>query len=519
VRSPLAKLYKLNGGQDDKSDPIEIPPWMFRSLLNFTVQRNSLHTRRGYVKEFQTALNGGATVQRVFQHEVVSNQTFLDTYIVGGSLYAGASQLDITNGITIASGADVRPVLATWDGKLIGTDGTNLPFIVSDPSSATSAAVLETIRGIPSKAEMVVPYKEHIIYANITDRDGNVRPYGLLWSNPFDPQNAGADQAQDLNRSQAIRAAVVHNDHLILFQERSTHTMFLEARERSMPFLFQQIEGNVGCPAFDLAINTEKGTFFIGQPNKGIYHIEPGQPGPPRYISKPLETFFAGVNWSRIRYGWVGEIPEKNLVVFGLPHGTNQTNNNKVICLNYDQWTVDADDDPHPAYSIWQGTATKPLSFASGYTITDADGRSRLITGGYDGFVYLMDEGALDDSEGISAELQTPFYDLGGGREVILLGLAIDGKLEGGDKTVTINYRTYRSKTSVTGSYTGGVAGSTFGVAVFGASTFGGNIFGTIPAQLKGRGRFFDMTLRTTDDFELDGITIYGDILSGAFAR
>ena len=100
--------------------------------------------------------------------------------------------------------------------------------------------------------------------------------------------------------------------------------------------------------------------------------------------------------------------------------------------------------------------------------------------------------------------------------EKLFLGLSIDGKMDS-EKTLTVVYRTYRSATSVSQSITGGVSGSVFGTAVFGSSVFGGNPFGSIPASIKGRGRFLDYTIRTTESFELHGVTVYGDRL-GPFA-
>lgn len=518
ARRPIGEFYQLDGGMDDKADPIEIPPNTFRSLVNFTVQRNSVHTRNGYITEFNTALNGGATVQRAFQHRVISDQTVLDTYIVGGKLYAGASQTDITNGITIASGGDTRPVLATWEGNLIGTDGTNQIFRSTDPSSAAATAVMSTADGIPATAAMVVPYKDHIVFLDCADEQGARKPYRAVWTDPFDVRKVDTDSFKHFDRDQALTAAVNHNDFLLVFMEKSTHAMYLEARDANMPFVFPQVAGNVGCPAFDCAINTEKGTFFIGQPNKGIYWVPPTSgaqvPGPPRYISKPLETFFSGINWSRVKYSCVGEVPEKNLVVFGVPYGSGQINNNRFIVLNYDQWSKDADGDPHPAYSIWRGTSQNPFEFASAYTIEDSDGRSRLICGGYDGFVYLMDEGSNDAGEDITSTWEGPYWRFGSrGREALFLGLAVDGKLTT-QKLLTVTYRAYRGNAAVQKTVSGGLTGYTFGNSHFGSAQFGGNPFGTIPAQLVGRGRFLQVNGSISDPFELHGMTVFGDYLN-----
>ena len=520
ARQVLGEFYHLNGGMDDKSDPIEIPEWMFRDLVNFIVQRNSIHTRGGYTKEFDTALASGEEVQRVFQHEKVSNQTLLDIYIAGGLIYSGTSGTsftDITNGLSIVNSRDVKPVLITWDGKLLGTDNLNLPFLFTDPSNIANGVVLDNDLGAPQKAATGVAYKEHIIWFNLTDHVGNIRPYSCVFSEPFDPENYGTDNHLDFNRDQAVRATVVHGDWIIVFQERSTSIMWLASGSVDMPFQTLILDNNVGCPAQDLSVNTEKGTFFIGAPNKGIYWIENGQPREPKYISKPLETFFSEVNWNRIKYGWAQELPEKNLVLFGVPHGIGQIQNNKIIALNYDQWTLDADEDPHPSYSVLEGTATNPLSFNTAAKVVDSNSRHRVLVGDYTGFGYKFDEGATDDGEGITASLASPFYDFGTkGNEKLFLGLSIDGKLDD-EKTVTVVYRTYRSGASVSQSVTGGAAGSVFGVATFGSSAFGGNPFGSIPASIKGRGRFLDFTLRTSESFELHGVTVYGDRL-GPFA-
>lgn len=520
ARQVLGEFYHLNGGMDDKSDPIEIPEWMFRDLENFIVQRNSIHTRNGYKKEFSAALNSGEEIQRVYQHSKISDQTLLDIYIAGGKIYSGTpgtSFADITNSLSIVNNRDVKPVLITWDGKLLGTDNLNLPFIFTDPSSTSNGIVLNTSQGAPQKAATGVAYKEHIIWFNLTDHAGNVRPFSCVFSEPFDPESYGTDNHLDFGRDQAVKAALVHGDWLLVFQERATSMMWLESGSVDMPFRTVTLDNNVGCPTQDLAVNTEKGTFFIGAPNKGIYWIENGQPREPKYISKPLETFFSGVNWGRIKYGWAQELPEKNLVLFGVPHGTGQVQNNKIVALNYDQWTLDADEDPHPSYSILKGTANKPLSFNTAAKVVDANNRHRMLVGDYAGFGHKFDEGPTDDGEGITSSLDSSFYDFGTkGMEKLFLGLSIDGKMDS-EKTLTVVYRTYRSATSVSQSITGGVSGSVFGTAVFGSSVFGGNPFGSIPASIKGRGRFLDYTIRTTESFELHGVTVYGDRL-GPFA-
>jgi hypothetical protein len=209
-------------------------------------------------------------------------------------------------------------------------------------------------------------------------------------------------------------------------------------------------------------------------------------------------------------------MPEKNGVLFAVPFGASQQNNNRGIFINYEEWTR-AGRDTSPAHSVFTGVSAQLFQFNSLATGIFS-GRDRLIGGAYDGFVSTLDETTTDYSEGISATLTTPFYSAGGRSvEKLWYELALDIDLEL-QKSVSVRVRLFNIPTTDTQNYTEG----TTGAAVLGTSFILGNMalsqadFGRIKGRMRGKSRYVELAITagtSVTSFALHGIILYFRVL------
>ena len=415
MRQPPAMRYRLSDGMDDKADFISLSNGMFALLENLMVQRSSVEKRNGYTKHYTTALNGGTAVQRVFQH-TDNSQTNTYIYMIGGKLYKddGTTQTDLTNGLSFATGQDVHSQFLTFDGQLYGTDQTGRVFNSRD--LGTTSAALMRDADLPSKVGAIGSYKGYILFGNITDVDGQPYPYRIkpLVLGPADVRQSALTGIMDMKRGQTIQGFREHAQTLLIFQNKSITQAILSGGGGfvTTAFNYDPLSDTIGSVGDPSIVTTDRGTFFIAL--GGLYHIPPGPPTPPRYIGKPIETFWSECNQSRLQYACGVDMPERNGVLFCVPWGSTQTNNNRGIFINTEEWHVDPEipSETYPAFSIIKGNDDMPFAFNSLAKVT-ISGRERVLGGGYDGLVYLLDDGTQDVDQGIGWRFKTGADDAG----------------------------------------------------------------------------------------------------------
>lgn len=516
-RLPSVEYFNLYGGRDDTADAIELDSRKFQEIENFYVDRDSLRKRNGYDKRFTTALESGSPIQRIHQYVDNSDNRRL-IYAINGKLFSDndSARTNITGTLALSSSKDALFTLLNYDGTLYGTDGVNPVFKSASIDAVAAILVGKEGSALPTVARVMGSFQEHLFLADIDDVDTLRKPYRLVWNNPPDDTDWPFDRVNDLNRTQRITAMQQHGEYLLIFQDRSLWyaSLNLNSAGGGDQFNFRQLDPRVGCVGQQSVVTTEKGTFFLDR--KGMYFIPAGQIGPPTYVGKSMEVLWSGLNFSRLHLAVAAEMPEKNGVLFAVPFGASQQNNNRGIFINYEEWTR-AGRDTSPAHSVFTGVSAQLFQFNSLATGIFS-GRDRLIGGAYDGFVSTLDETTTDYSEGISATLTTPFYSAGGRSvEKLWYELALDIDLEL-QKSVSVRVRLFNIPTTDTQNYTEG----TTGAAVLGTSFILGNMalsqadFGRIKGRMRGKSRYVELAITagtSVTSFALHGIILYFRVL------
>lgn len=506
---------RLTGGRDGAASPIDLRENQFQELVNLMVQRNSLVKRSGYSKRYASVLVGtSAPVQKAYEY-LDNSQTRRWVYAIEGKLYRddATTQTDITGSLTLSNNRDAIYHMVTYDGQIIGTDGVNTPFTIATTSSDATAMAAGQQNQIPSVVRVLAVWKEHILAADITDLDGVRYPYRVIWNSPINISDWPIDRVNDLNRGQRVVAMVTHGEYLLIFQEDQTWYVSYQptgSAQLQSALVFQVLDPSVGAVGAKSVLSTEQGTFFLSR--KGPYWIPKGELQPPIYIGKPIEDLWANLNRSRLEYACAGEIPEKNGILFCVPNTAAQTTNNMGIFANYQLWARDVEGDTHPAYSVFNGPSSQEFTFnCFGQALIS--GRSRCLGGGYDGFVYLMDDGYEDDGVAFECSFKTPYYNLGDpSREKKLYQAVFDVDLDN-NQALSVRLRIFDVAASFTSDLTRTVGTAVLGQTfILGNMTLGGPGIGRLWGRLRGMGRYVELegTVSTSVAlFALRSIGIY----------
>ena len=186
------------------------------------------------------------------------------------------------------------------------------------------------------------------------------------------------------------------------------------------------------------------------------------------YLNYPILSWCRdNMNMSRYQYWQTCTDPLRGytLVAFPLAGITNNTR-----CLLLD-WRFLAQGEPYPRWSLWDFG-----SFASlGYCL-DTSNRPRIFAGGYDGYVYRLDQSTrTHNSTSINYDIKTPFLTYGSEYHLKSLSAASVGIAARSTSTVTFGWQA-DGTTAQTTTFTQS-AGSALGSFVLGTDSLGGASF------------------------------------------
>jgi hypothetical protein len=186
------------------------------------------------------------------------------------------------------------------------------------------------------------------------------------------------------------------------------------------------------------------------------------------WLSYPINKYLQeNLNNSRARYFCAATDPNRGYVWIGItPSG--QTTNTRFLIMDY---RFLSQQETYPRWSYWDSRAFSCISL-----VRDTQ-RPRLMAGGYDGFVYKLDQTSRTDSgTAINMVAETP--SLTYGDEWLLKNLA-----DAGVSINALNNNTFTLTWTLDGvnSYsitqTQGATGAVFDVGVFDTAVFGGQAF------------------------------------------
>ena len=526
------RVTNFSGGMND-STQLDLDLNYAQQITNMRTERGVLVSRNGYSQRYEDATPWGSDpIQALFQWEdvnVTKNKHLL--IIANGQMYrdnffdANAPQ-NITGTVTLSEDGGARFSLEEYDGGIFGTDGINPPFVIVDgESDAIPVTDLseEDDPPIPGRTSQIVNFKQIFFFGNFTDIDGTERSNAVIYSDIDDITLFAADQgARNLldKRGQVLALQEHSEDTMLIMKSDGIWYVYLDPStavgQARTNFTYRQLSRRVGTKSPQSVVTTPIGTFFVDI--DGIYFIEFGSPPPvPRYVSRPIETFWERVNKAALDRIVAIEIPDQNGVLICVPYGSTQTENNRAIFLNYELWSQTSGGTLHPAFSIYEGGG-RDFSFNSLANIIDTDGNLRLIAGDYDGNVVEMNEGIEDLGDDYIPSLVFP--PLGHPNiECRWTEVVVDIE-QGRDVSFEIEQTNFGNLTPIFGFFkdqdiiTGDAGPAIIGIARIGSSRISGNdLRGHIVADLYGESRYTKLEITLTEGlpFKLYGATVRYD--------
>jgi len=505
---PFVQSSYRSGMYDKPS--LELPDTYCQNIENMVVDGDQLTSRGGKTKlPFH---DGGFT----FPGEMQGIHQFWDnngtSYLIMVSegrvwrySWDGADPTEITGSVTLSNSTDARYVFRNYDGGCYFTDGINPMVYIADGSS--NCALFSSLGpNVPSRASALEIFENSFVWGNFTDfdTDSTDRRYGTIVSQIAKPAEYRADQGarNDHNRAMAVQSLAKMRGVLLILMERAIRYATLDPAPSQLGYARTSLYYDDLTEEFEtrglvapLGVQaSRRGTFIIDRP--GLHQIPRGKPpGEPQYISLPIETFWDTIYQARIQQTVAAAIPERNGILFCVPYGDAQTQNNRGIFFNIESWTDRGGDieDIHPAFSIFSGTGDEPFSFnclaniIDDHTDTDKQGRPRCLGGDYDGYVYYIDEGTDDDGTDITCKWTSPRFG-DSNREFRWDELLLETSSES-IKTLTAAQVQY-GKTDNSQSQTVGSTSPVLGQFLLGTHFLGGQLIGTWRGKLSGPSRY-----------------------------
>jgi len=186
------------------------------------------------------------------------------------------------------------------------------------------------------------------------------------------------------------------------------------------------------------------------------------------YMNYPILSWCRDyMNQSQYQYWQAATDFLRGITVLTFPL-SGYTDNNRCLMLD---WRFMSQGEPHPRWALWDFG-----SFASlGYTV-DTSNRPRIFAGGYDGYVYRLDQSTrTHNATSINYTVKTPFLTYGSEYHTKAISDASVGYAARGNSTVTFGWtRDSNAEQTTTFTQSGGSVLDTF---LLGTDTLGGARF------------------------------------------
>jgi hypothetical protein len=186
------------------------------------------------------------------------------------------------------------------------------------------------------------------------------------------------------------------------------------------------------------------------------------------YLNYPILSWCRdNMNLGRAAYWQAATDPIRGYTLISFPL-VGTTNNSRCLMLD---WRFLSQGEPYPRHALWTFG-----SFASfGYTV-DSNQRPRIFAGGYDGYVYRLDQSTrTHNNTSINYNVKTPFLTYGTEYFTKSVSDASVGLAPHNQNTATFGW-TCDSASEQTTTFTQN-AGSVLGTFVLGTNTLGGSAF------------------------------------------
>jgi len=413
-----------------------------------------------------SALEAGVAVRGIYdfwRQGTVDSATQRRIIHVGTKIkydQADGTFIDVFTGVNSTS----IPNYNTFDDILI--IGSSAPADLPRSFDNTTA---QNLAGTPPNFSFSVTHKNHVFAAGVF-----TNPSRLYFCKPLDPEDwAGAGSGSidiDPNDGDMITGLASHKDNLWVFKgpnKGSIHRIsgsVLADWARStfvtglpLPWINSIFKygDDLGFITTNGSVHSLKATAAYGDFNQA-------------WLSYPINKYMQeNLNNSRARFFVTATDPNRGYVWIGVTV-SGQTTNTRYLIMDY---RFMSQNEPYPRWSYWDSRA-----FASITLVRDIQ-RPRLFAGGYDGFVYKLDQTTrTDNGNAINMNVQTPSLTYG---EEWLLKNFVDAGVSLNALNNNIMTLTWLldGQNSYSATVSQGATGSLFDVGLFDTAVFGGQAF------------------------------------------
>lgn len=425
-----------------------------------------LHKAPGTSKLNSAVLESGVTVRGVYdfwRQGIVDSPTQRRIVHVGTKIkydQADGTFIDLFTGMSDSS----IPQYSTFDDLLI--IGSS---VAADLPRSYDNTTAQLLAGSPPNFSFSVSHQNHQFAAGVFSN-----PSRLYFCVPLDPENwtgVGSGSIDiDPNDGDMITGIISHKGDLWVFKGPNrgsihriqgsslatwTKTPFIQGLPLAWITGLFKFGDDIGFITTNGSVHSLKATAAYGDYNQA-------------WLSYPINKYLQeNLNNNRARYFVTATDPNRGYVWIGItPSG--QTTNTRYLIMDY---RFMSQNEAYPRWSYWDARA-----FAAIALVRDVQ-RPRLMTGGYDGFVYKMDQTTrTTNGSAINMTAQTP--SLTYGEEWLLKNLAGAGVSLNAlnNNPVTFSWL-LDGVTSQNTTVTQGASGGVFDVGLFDTAVFGGQAF------------------------------------------
>lgn len=209
------------------------------------------------------------------------------------------------------------------------------------------------------------------------------------------------------------------------------------------------------------------------------------------YLSYPINTFCReDLNHNKSRYWWAATDSLHGYSLISVTR-SGQTSNDRVLMLD---WRFMAQGETWPRWSLWDFG-----SFASLAQAIDTNNRPRIFAGGYDGYVYKLDQTTrTHNNTSINYNWTTPFLSYGGEYYLKVINALSIGIAPKNGNPVTVGWtRDDNAQQTTTISQVSGAALDSF---VLDTDVLGGSSFVPRFTELEEGGEFRSVQYEVTEN-------------------
>lgn len=425
-----------------------------------------VHKAPGTRRLNSSALESGSPIRGIFDYW---KQGVADSPIQRRVIHVGDEiQYDQADGVflTMFSGVDSSsiPQYSQFDDLMIIASSA-----ASDLPRSWDGTTAQNLAGTPPSFSFSVPHKNHQFAAGVF-----ANPSRLYYSVPLNPEDwtgVGSGSIDiDPGDGDMITGIISHKDNLWVFKgpnKGSIHrisgsvaadwakTPFIQGLPVAWIHSIFKFGDDIGFITTNGSVHSLKATAAYGDYNQA-------------WLSYPIHKYMQeSLNNSRARYFCAATDPNRGQVWIGITPSGQQTNTRYLI-MDYRFLTQE---EPYPRWSYWDSRAFACISL-----VRDTQ-RPKLMAGGYDGYVYKLDQLArLDTDRAINMRVETPSMTYG--EEWLLKNLSNAGVSLNAwnDNPVNLEW-ILDGVTSQDASVTQGATGALYDYGLFDTAVFGGQAF------------------------------------------